>query len=248
MVCSPNTSGPRQPPDAAVALSSIAHAAALKARYGADVNVYLARDAPAARENARKLESLVMNGPADLAVYTARGILDYDVVENLKKALARAGIRVVEETPSYGTRSDASESNVLIITGHRDRAMSDHLTRLKEAGVLKGKLVAVISCYEPGAEAAQSALLSGADGAAGLLFYDAAINATAVESVMRELSTLSRSGGLAPSTLEEWLNRSVDRALELADTPAEKTDILKLRRPIFQLSLRMTARTSAVES
>ena len=148
---------------------------------------------------------------------------------------------------TYRTPSGAAESNVLIITGHRDRAMSDHLTRLKEAGVLKGRLVAVISCYEPGAEAAQSGLLSGPQGAAGLLFYDATINATAVESVMRELSVLFRLGGFAPSTFEEWLNRSVDRALEHAETPGERAELLKLRRPVNQLSLRTVARMS-VES
>ena len=235
-------------PDTAVALSSIAQAAALKARYGADVNVFLARDARAARENARRVESLAMRGAADLAVYTARTIVDYAVVDNLRKTFARAGIRVADDTPHYGMPAGAGESNVLVITGHRDRAMSDHLTTLKEAGVLKGKLVVVISCYEPGAEAAQSALLSGAQGAAGLLFYDEAINATAVESVMRELSALIRLGGFAPAKFEEWLNRSVERALELAETPGERAELLKLRRPIYQISRRMTARTSHIES
>jgi len=222
-----------------------AQAGALKAKFGNTVDVYLAGDARTARENATKLPSLAIKGPADITVYTARTVTDYDTIENLKKPLARSGIRVVDEKSGY---AGTSSSNLIVVSGHRDRPLADHLNHLKDAGVLKGKLVAVISCYESGAESLQSDLLSGPMGAAGVLFFDTTVNAAAVESVLRELSKLIGSQGFAPSRLEELLERSVDQALVLADTPTEKVEIKKLRLGLLQLSLQSRGMASEISS
>jgi len=181
--------------------------------------------------NARK--PLPITQPADLAVYTAAGGTDFGTIENLKKPLMRAGIRVVDEA---GYR-EIPGTSVLIITGHRDRAMSDKLQKLKRAGVLKGKLVAVISCYAPGVEVLHSGLMAGPQSAAGVLFFRDAINATAVAAVMRELSSIVGSQHFSPSTLSELLQQSVDAALERAETAFEKQEIEKMMKLVDQRSM-----------
>jgi hypothetical protein len=236
--------------------SATAQAAAIKARYDGGVEVFMATDAGSARDNARKFESLTVRGPADVAVYTAAMLTDFGVVENLRKRLTAARIRVVDDTtndtttavsaasPHTQDAAGATEANVIVVTGHRGPEMSTYLSRLKDTGVLKGKLVAVISCYEPGIETLQSALTGGADGAAAVLFYPEMIKASAVESVLSEFSKIVAAPEFTPARLNELLDRSVDRALEEAVTPAERSEILKLRLLFGQLS-RLTQPLSA---
>lgn len=222
-----------------ISTSSTRLAAVLRTRYRHVADVFLAKDGRAARENARKL--LPITQPADLAVYTAPGGTDFGAIQNLKKPLMRAGIRVVDEA---GYR-EIPGTNLLIITGHRDQTMSDQLQKLKRAGVLKGKLVALISCSAPGAEALQSGLMVGPLSAAGVLFFSDAINATAVAAVMRELSRIVGSQHFLFSTLPELLQQSVDAALERAETAFEKQEIEKMRSLVDQRSM---LRRSGAES
>ncbi len=161
-------------------------------------------------------------------------MIDFGTIENLKKPLTRAGIRVEDEPAGYG---EVPGTNVIIITGHRDRSMSDHLQKLKKAGVLKGKLVVVISCYVPGVEALQSGLMVGPQGAAGVLFYSDVINATAVAAVMRKLPRIVDSQQFSPIRVDELLERSLDAALEDAETEPERQEIEKMRRFVDQRSL-----------
>jgi hypothetical protein len=123
--------------------------------------------------------------------------------------------------------------------------MSDQLQKLKRAGVLKGKLVALISCSAPGAEALQTGLMVGPLSAAGVLFFSDAINATAVAAVMRELSRIVGSQHFLFSTLPELLQQSVDAALERAETAFEKQEIEKMRSLVDQRSM---LRLSGAES
>jgi peptidoglycan hydrolase-like protein with peptidoglycan-binding domain len=212
--------------------SAASLAAALRTRFRRVADVFLAKDARVARENAKKL--LPITQPADLAVYTAPGVTDFGTIENLKRPLTRAGIRVVDEATGY---REVPGTNFIIIMGHRDRPMSDQLQELKQTGVLKGKLVAVISCYAPGVEALQSGLMAGPQSAAGVLFYSRVINATAVVAVMREVARIVGSQEFSPSTLDKLLERGVDAALEKADTEFEKQEIEKMRTPIDQRSM-----------
>ena len=230
--------------------SATAVAGLLEARYGRSADVFLARDAYAASEHLAALPSLSVRSPSDLVVYTAKNITDYGTIANLKKNLARARIRVVEEKGGSVSerwqalsREQWSASNVMVIAGHRDSTMASHLMDLKEAGALKGKLVVAASCYEPGVELLQSDLTAGYQGAAGVIFFRETIKASAVEAVMLEFTRLMRSESFAPARIDDLLGRSVDRALELAETPSEREEIEKLRHPIFQLTRLRVPRT-----
>ena len=224
-------------------ISGTAVADLLKTRYGQAVDVFLSRDASTVSERLDRLSLLSVGSSADLMVYTAKNILDYGTIENLKENLARAHIEVVEdkwESVSERwvalSRKQWTASNVIVIAGHRDSSMSRHLIALQAAGALKGKLVVVASCYEPGVETLQSDLMAGYLGAAGVIFYRDAVKASAVEAVMREFIKLMRSESLAPTRIDVLLKRSVDRALERADMPSEREEIEKLRHTIFQIS------------
>lgn len=210
-------------------------AAAVKTLFGGTRDVFLANDAETAIEHASTLPSLTIKSSSDLTIYTAKTLTDYGSMENLKKPLEKAGVRVVDEEMGY---SPVPGTSAVVVTGHRDRSMSEHLQDLKDAGVLRGKLVAVISCYEQGSERFQSDLITGPKGATAVVFYPTAIKAQAVELVMLELSRLisRETVGLSPSRLDSLLERSVDRALEAAGTPSEREEIEKLRHALIQLS------------
>ena len=223
--------------------SATAVAGLLEARYGPTADVFLARDPYAASEHLAALPSLSVRSPSDVVVYTAKNITDYGTIANLKKGPANARIRVVEENGGSASerwqalsREQWSASKVMVIAGHRDRTMASHLTDLKEAGALRGRLVVVASCYEPGVELLQSDLTAGYQGAAGVIFSRETIKASAVEAVMLEFAKLMRSGSFDPARIDVLFGRSVDRALEVADTPSDQDELKKLRHPIFQIT------------
>jgi hypothetical protein len=207
--------------------SAMRLAVALRTRYRGVADVFLARDARTALENARK--PLPIAKPADLAVYTAPDVTDLGTIDNLRKPLTRAGIRVVDGAAGYAA---VPGTNVIIITGHRDQPLSDFLQRLKRDGVLAGKVVAVVSCYEPGVEALQSGLMTGPGRASGVLFYSGVINPIAVQPVMRELSRIVGSQPNSPASLRELWEESVDAALKRADTDLEKQELEKLKKEL----------------
>jgi hypothetical protein len=154
----------------------------------------------------------------------------------------------MNEATSY---VEVPSSNVVVVTGHRDRSMADHLQRLKNAGVLKGKIVAVLSCYGEGVEGLQSDLVAGANGAKAILYYSTPINPGAVQSMMLELSRQlsSNNKGFAALRLDNLIKQSVDRALKNADFDSEKEELKKLQNPIIQLSrLRFDDQISGTDS
>lgn len=237
--------------------SATEQAAALKALLGDRVDVFVARDPVAARRNLVKRDAAIVKAADDIAVYTSETVVDHGILDNLARPLARAGIRVVTAAEQERTRPTADDrvgqprggaapaSNVIVITGHRDVSMDSHLTRLKDAGWLAGKFVVIISCYERGVEVTQSSLLAGPLAASGVLFFSEAVNAPAVELVIRKLADRIGAGELGDK-LEQLLKRSVEDAADEAITPIERLEIRKLHRAIWQLS-RTVPESPAVE-
>ena len=135
--------------------SSTSMAVALKALSETDRDVFITNNVPTALKHLPEFRSSSVKASSDLALYTAKTIQDADIVHNLRLSMDRAGIPVINEATGY---VQVPSSNVGVVTGHRDRSMADHLRELKEAGVLREKVVAVISCYEEGVEGLQSDL------------------------------------------------------------------------------------------
>jgi hypothetical protein len=210
-------------------------AAALKGQIGGARDVFVARDPSTAYQHQLKLRDVSVKTGADITVYTSEMIRDYDAVEHIQKSLQRAGIRVYPEGAGL---VPSSAENVIVVTGHRGPDMAAYLTRLKDAGVLRGKPVMILSCYDSGVELAQSTLTRGPNAAIGVFYFSEAINAAAVEAVMREFADAVGRGDVA-GRLDHAFEHAAREALEKAD-PVDRLEIEKLLHG-------MTIQTSALD-
>lgn len=213
-------------------------AAALKAQIGGGRDVFVAKDvfSGAAYDHQRKLQNVSVRTGGDIAVYTSGMIQDWGAVEQVQKSLQRAGIQVNSEEAGL---VPSSAGNVIAIIGHRGPEMGAFLARLKDAGVVRDKIVLLMSCYDSDVESAQSILTRGDNGAIGVFYFSDAIRAPEVASILYQLGRAVGSGEVAGQRL--------DHVFEHAARLAAKNATLNEKLDIELLLYRMTTQLSGLE-
>lgn len=215
-------------------------ASQLKARYGDKADFLLDDELDTGKANAASMPLVTKS--SDIAAYVppndpleketsknAQADAAKNIITNISDYLREAGVTVERGF------APSAKTNVLVLTGHKDREFVRYVNELGYSGVFKGHVVAMASCYEVGDEALNSRIVR-SFGAKAVLFYDRRLNVNAVESVLFELTQLLKGENFSPARLDELLNRSIDKALEKLENAPLRSDMEKMRRSVIQVS------------
>ena len=210
--------------------NSLRFAIELSRRYGDRHDIYLDDDIKIARDNAANLPNI--SGPTDVAAlipFESFKVSDYDVIDQIKDILSESGIRVSK------VRGPIQESNLLIITGHKNQQFRDYIEHLGKAGVLKGKHVVLFSCYKAGDEEFNSKNIK-KFGIRGIHFFSETIHPQAVQEVIVELSKILRDKQKPGTKSNKLLIKSIKQALKTNSQSTLRQEIEKMRHGITQIS------------
>lgn len=214
-------------------LDSIAFALALNKKYKS-LTSYIDDETDLAKRNIASIPNI--KRPEDLGAYIPNKeifkVQDYDIIENISKKLQDSGISISRSMEKL------SNSNIMVISGHRDEELKAYLKEHIELGNFKDKFVALLSCYAKGSENINHLIVK-EGGAKGVLFMSNDINPTAVQKVVAELS--NRAATLKPGEtidFKKLFNESIDAAeRNLKDHQNKlKEDIHNLRNNLIQVS------------
>jgi hypothetical protein len=174
------------------------------------------------------------DGVAVIADKSTFPITDHGVLGQLTEGAPTKRLRIISNIQKPGK---ISESNVIVMIGHKDEDLRDAVEQLVRSKALSGKVVAMMSCYDPSDAEFFSKLLLPPNAPVAFLVYDDTINSEAVLDVLLAMDKrlVSLQGNVPLKTI---LDQSVDDALnERALTPQLRADIEKMRGAHLQVSL-----------
>jgi hypothetical protein len=187
-----------------------------------------------ARANA--LDPVMVTSAADVAAYlplSSFRVTHLGAVAGIASSLQDAGVAV------ENSMANLSRPNVLIISGHKDKALEQYVDAHVKAGNFRDKLVVLFSCYQAGdADLAHRAISEG--GAREVIYFSQEISPAAVNIVMLEFARLLEELGETPDgrrRVLDVIDESIEAVLRRSDVPPErKEEIQKLRDSVPQLS------------
>ncbi len=193
-----------------------------------------------ARNNA--LNPAMVTKAEDIAAYIPAksfGVVNIGVITQIASNLEDAGITI------EGGMKAVKQSNVLVISGHKDVAMVNYLEDHIKRGNFRGKHVVLFSCFQSG-DAGLNHRIIQEGGAKSVIYFPDAIFPQAVNAVMSEfidlLETRQKNQDISPRELQSLLDESIDaahRKSQVSEPPKpieEQNQIKNLRRNIEQLS------------
>jgi hypothetical protein len=220
--------------------------ARLNARYGNTVDFFLDDELDLGRKNVDQITKVTQG--ADIAAYVApdeplagmAGMVErqrpgsgkveqYNVIKNIQDYLKDAKVHVV------GDLKPSSETNVLVLTGHKETDFVDYVDALGQNGVFRNHIVAMASCYEAGDEALNTRIIQ-RYGAKAVFFFDSRINPNAVEAVLYEMTQILAAPNFSPTRMDDLLNQSIEQALKDSQNSMILDEISKLHRSLIQVS------------
>jgi|GEM_PF-4895515 len=157
--------------------------------------------------------------------------IQYESVNRMKSHLVDASIKVHELDDNFANVPvNIFQSNLIIVSGHKDKNYIRYLKRLARAGLLEDKVVIIFSCNEMGTANLNSELI--ADGYAhNIIFFPTRLNVSATNAVLKALAAIVKTlNGAEGISAELLLQKSVENAM--AD-PANE-DLLAELRPFLQ--------------
>ncbi len=164
-----------------------------------------------------------------------------DQASAMKSKLIRGKVKVIDIEKDIINEKEIKQSNVLILSGHKNENFELYLKKLAEKGLLQNKVVAIFSCYEQGTTHLNSYLIQ-VGGARQIIFFPTKIDVNATKAVFSELVDMLNSeipsGGI---TLEKAINLSIDRAI--IKYPDLKNELEEIRSHIPQIAFHSTFNT-----
>ena len=140
----------------------------------------------------KKLSTYKVKTGSDITAFVAPKSISLDQISVAKNKLAASGIRVHELDKGFSTPEDIAQSNVLLLSGHKNEEFESYLKELADKRLLQDKVVAVFSCNERGTANLNSYLIQKGY-AKKVLFFPSKIDADAVSAVFSEFSELTKN-------------------------------------------------------
>jgi hypothetical protein len=197
---------------------------------GEQSTVFLATDLTRGIANLARLPEL--HGSADVAAYIpdeSFGVHDFGAIGSLRTQFRRVGIQVTEGI------SIAASANLIMISGHKDAHLRAYVSALGRAGALRGKYLALFSCYSAG-DLAFNAQIIREFGAIGVHFFSEELNPYAVGDALVKFGHSLRDGVGVGASLDRLLGHAARQAIGSADTRKQRSEIEKLTRGVTQIS------------
>jgi hypothetical protein len=184
----------------------------LSARYRT-ARVWMDDPAPATLERVAQMPSSI----------SAKDIEAYEPSKEDSVTFGSSTIRVLEAAGiavrHLGDEADPSKAAVIVFTGHKGPDLFDYIDKLGVAGVIKGKIVLLLSCGDQISTLRASGILR-AFGAKGVLVVDGLIHPDAAVRVIEGIGVaLHAKGSVATDRLIEV---GIEEALKKLDTEIAK--------------------------
>ncbi len=133
------------------------------------------------------------------------------------------------------------ESNLVVLSGHKDGRFRTYVDRLSRSGVFKDKVVALFSCYEQDEEGFNSRLLARESGAKAVLYFTVRIDNEAAVRVLQSLSeqidAVGKANPAEKPDLKILLDEAIDTVLKDPGLPeADKEKVRQMRKAVIQVS------------
>ncbi|MCU0440366.1 MAG: hypothetical protein MUC49_20945 [Raineya sp.] len=177
-----------------------------------------------------------------IVAYIAPASLDIsrDRVKAMSDQLSSSGIIVHELNDEFEVPGNLQQANVLLLSGHKEKAYEDFLKNIADKGLLEDKVVAVFSCNEKGTANLNSYLINKGK-AKKIIFFPSTILVTAIDAVFKELAELTKELHTIPDgiSFNELIDKAVDKALIKYPGDTDKVlreNIQQLKHFINQIS------------
>lgn len=208
--------------------------------FGDRMEVFLDDDMQSSKVRAATIQGV--SGPSDLALLSDKQsfpLEDWGIVENVEEYMQELGAGVYRDITleRLNAALDANESNIVVLSGHKDDAFREYYRALSTNGVLKDRVVLMLSCYQPGDEALNSEVMRSENAPKAVFFLDVEIDPAAVEDVLHAVGEELRGNEGREVKLRDLLDRCIDRALnDDSISDRKKAQIELLRRAVIQVS------------
>ncbi|WP_221391999.1 hypothetical protein [Dyadobacter sp. NIV53] len=175
-----------------------------------------------------------IKGPQDIAAYmpTKGSLIKEDLIARMKQTLQDGKIKIVEVDDTFLSADDnIPESNILLVSGHKDETFESFLKTLADNGKLIHKVVAIFSCFERGTTDLQAYLIHNGY-ASNVIFFPIRISPSATQALIQEITAIlpkvtdiNKNGVLMDECIEMALNNALNNP-----------DYLDLNEELIQLS------------
>jgi hypothetical protein len=167
-------------------------------------------------------------------------VKDHGIVATVEDRLQEAGVavyrKISQEQAERGIRVD--EPNILVLTGHKDEAFREYVAALHDSGVLRDRVILILSCYAKGDEDFNSAVLSSDKAPKAMVFFPDELDASAVVDFLSVLAEkVKEQSKKSPAKLRAIWDETIDGILADPETPKRlQPEIEKLRKAVMQVS------------
>jgi hypothetical protein len=198
-------------------------------------------DAP--EEVAARLASIKpVEQPEDLGLAIPPGearVEDHGLIDKIKKVMVDAGVKTIEKPADL-----AHIANILVISAHNDEQLFNYIEslgkhRIAGRSALKGKLLLLNTCFEPGNSNMVHELIERYE-LAGVYYPTEVIDMKALHPVMLAVRDILREVKRQGKKLhpEDLLRQAGDRVLKDIRDKANWDEVRKIKKGVLQISRR----------
>jgi hypothetical protein len=168
-----------------------------------------------------------VTGPNDVAVYHDSSLQTYGVDREILDQATEARFHVAV------TGEVVNQSNLIIVTAHKNSDYRNYLMELARNGALRGKVLLLYSCFTRTDPDFINELLS-RSGAHAVVRFTKAVHPGDAAGLIRKLGQVIGASPTQPFYLEDALRLAVDLLLD-ESSPSEKIERERLRNFVIQL-------------
>jgi hypothetical protein len=178
-----------------------------------------------------------VNSTSDVTAFTAPKSLEvnYDLLskENVRRTFQQKNINVIDLDNPAISRDDVG-SNIILITGNKDKNFEKYLGKVLQRVDVKDKVVVTFSCFKEGNDFTNSFIIKNFK-ANSIIYFPTKIHPDATKKVLLKFSEMvGNSSG--SQTIRKLMEQSIEEVYKNETNEFLRTEINKLRQFIQQTS------------
>ena len=130
----------------------------------------------------------------------------------MKSTLESGQIKVIEVEDDFLNNAEIKQSNVLLLSGHKNENFESYLKKLADNGLLEGKVIAIFSCYEEGTTNLSRYLIKNGY-AREIIYFPSLIGTDATKAVLGEIVYVIKNQLVEEKTIEEIIDLAINNAI-----------------------------------
>lgn len=178
-----------------------------------------------------------VNSASDITAFTAPKSLEvnYDLLskENVRRTFEQKNISVIDLDNPAVTHNEVG-SNIILITGNKDKNFEKYLSKLLEKVDVKDKVIVTFSCFKEGNDFTNSFIIKNFK-ANSIIYFPTKIHPDATKKVLLKFSEMI-SNNASGQTVRKLMEQSIEEVYKNETNEFLKTEVNKLRQFIQQTS------------